>query len=376
MTPYLIDTTLRDGEQAPGVAFSIDEKLSIAAMLDEIGVDEVEAGTPAISINEREAIRLITNAGFAFKTSSWCRATLSDLKLASEVNTQSVNISLPVSDVQIDALEKSRTWVIEELKQVLAFARQNFAHITMGAQDASRADRTFLKEFIFYALDSGAKRIRINDTVGVLSPMVTKELISDLCWNFPEVEFEFHGHNDFGMATSNAITALQSGARCVSATVNGLGERAGNAVLEEVMAFCEYNGMTNKYGMKGFKRLSQYVAQVSGSVLVDNKPLLGDKTFMHESGVHTSSMLKNKKAYQVLNPEDYGLTDTSFAYGKHSGRKVVSQFFNEKGIYLSDNDLKILLKELERLSLAHKHPLTDTHLLSIYLNMSELKKAD
>lgn len=370
MVPYLIDTTLRDGEQAPGVAFSIDEKISVAALLNELHIDEVEIGTPAISKNEQESIRIIASAGFSFKTSSWCRAVISDLKVAAKLGTSSVNISLPVSDMQIETLGKSKEWVISELKKVMSFAKQNFAFVTMGAQDASRADRTFLKEFLFFANDYGANRIRINDTVGVLDPLSTKELINDVVWSFPEVEFEFHGHNDFGMATANAITAWQSGVKCISATVNGLGERAGNAVIEELVAYARYKQLQNKYDTTILNKLSSYVSEISGRALSASKPITGKSTYLHESGVHTSAMLSNKLAYQVLEPKDYGVRDTEFTFGKHSGSAALFHYFKQKGVELDSWQLGCLRNELERKALLSPKILKGDDLFKMYADIS------
>ena len=247
MHTYLIDTTLRDGEQAPGVVFSGLEKMRIAEMLHELGIDEVEAGTPAIGSEEREVIKRIANAGFRFKTSCWCRANIKDILEAAKLQTQSINISLPVSDIQIDTLGKSRGWVLKQLKETVALAVQYFPHVTMGAQDGSRADIDFLNEFIFYSSEAGAKRIRISDTVGIADPLQIAELFKAVAKQFPEIAFEFHGHNDLGMATANSVAAIKGGASCISATINGLGERAGNAVLEEVVAWLTINQTKQEY---------------------------------------------------------------------------------------------------------------------------------
>ncbi len=365
---YIIDTTLRDGEQAPGVAFSIDEKIKIASMLNILGVDEVEAGTPAMGLEEQQAIKEIVKSGFDFKISSWCRANKKDIYAAAGLGTECINISLPTSEVQMNALGKSKAWVLSEMKEVLGMASGLFSHVTMGAQDTTRTDRDFLKEFIFYATENGAKRIRISDTVGVASPYAIMELIRDVKTVFPQVELEFHGHNDLGMATANAITALQSGAECISATINGLGERAGNAVLEEVIAWADLNTQRT-FNTEMLSYVSKYVAERSNQTLLHNKPVTGEGAYKHESGIHTAALLKDIKTYQFLNPRDYGLTTESFVFGKHSGRSAVKHFFESRGLQISDENLVLLLEYSKRRAQDTKANVSGEMLLDMYYRL-------
>ena len=365
-TPYLIDTTLRDGEQAPGVVFSKNEKMKIAVLLNELGVDEVEIGTPAISKDERQIIKDIATQGFSYKTSSWCRAHLNDIKEATKLHTTSINISLPVSDIQIETLGKSRAWVISELKKTTTYACNSFHHVTVGAQDATRANLDFLKEYIFYAQESGASRVRIADTVGISTPMEVQALFLDLTNSFPTMEFEFHGHNDLGMATANAITAYKSGARCISATVNGLGERAGNSVLEEFIAYLVYKEHNTAYNSKVISELCNYVADNSGVKLASNKPLIGEKVHTHESGIHTSAILKNRASYQFINPSDFGQTDTGFCFGKHSGKASINHFFKENNLHFDEKIVQNILSIVKQNATRWKRPLTELDIINIY----------
>ena len=366
MTPYIIDTTLRDGEQAPGVVFSKKEKMKIATLLDELGVDEVEIGTPAISNQEKSIIKEIATAGFSYKTSSWCRANLNDIQEATKLKTTSINISLPVSDIQMETLGKSREWVLQQLVETTKYASDHFSHSTVGAQDATRGNIHFLKEYIYYAQESGANRVRIADTVGISTPLEIQKLFLDLTSSFPTMEFEFHGHNDLGMATANAITAYQSGAKCISGTINGLGERAGNSVLEEFIAYLIYKENNHHYNSKVITTLCKMVADISKQTLSENKPIIGEKVYTHESGIHTSAILKNRASYQFINPSDFGQTDKGFCFGKHSGKASIHHFFKEKNLHFDERLIQNILSIVKQKAANWKRPLTEIDLMNIY----------
>ncbi len=372
--PYIIDTTLRDGEQAPGVVFSKHDKLKIAQLLHELGVDEVEAGTPAIGYNEQMAIKEIASAGFSFKTSCWSRAKKEDILQAAKLGTQSINISLPVSDIQIQTLGKSKDWVLSEAKKTIDFAKQYFQKVTIGAQDASRADTNFLYEFIFFANDAGANRVRIADTVGLLDPLEIFELFSCLQENFSGVEFEFHGHNDLGMATANAIAAIKAGVECVSATLNGIGERAGNSALEEIIAYLYYKKNNTRFNTRILCKTSHFVARLCDVELPDNKPITGENAFRHESGIHTSAILKNVRSYQILNPADFGAYTLKFSFGKHSGKASIIHFFQNIGLSIDETIAIDVLNKVKQIVSKRKKQLTKEELIAIYHESIKYKK--
>jgi len=263
-SPYFIDTTLRDGEQAPGVVFSLNEKIRIAELLDDVRVPEIEIGTPAMGEKEISDIRTICKLGFDFKTLAWCRATKTDIQSALKAGTNGIHLSFPVSTVLMQVMDKSQEWVMVHLREMIDVASSSFEYVTIGAQDASRADNSFLKEFVAAASTFGASRVRLADTVGVLNPMTTYDLITSIRSVEKEIPLEIHAHNDLGMATANTLAAFMAGANCLSTTVNGLGERAGNAAMEEVAMALEMSAKVN-CGLRTekFQEICSYVSSVS-----------------------------------------------------------------------------------------------------------------
>ncbi len=367
---YIVDTTLRDGEQAPGVVFSLEEKMVIAGLLDEIGIDELEIGTPAISKEEREHIRQIVQQGFRFKTSCWCRANIDDIRHAATTGTSNVNISFPVSEILLISMGKDQRWVMKTLPEIIKLAGDAFGFVTIGAQDASRADPTFLAEYIHAAVDNDANRIRIADTVGIVNPVSVQELFVNLIKHFPSTDFEFHAHNDLGMATANAVTALHSGASGISGTVNGLGERAGNAALEEVIMAWKVSGNKEvRYNTQKLHELCRFVALFSGKPIPDSKPISGKMAFTHESGIHCSSLLKDKLSYQCFLPEEIG-TGMKLCYGKHSGRSQIVYFFTQFDIRLDEWQVEWVIEKLKLDARRLKRALTENELLDIYLELN------
>lgn len=366
--PYLIDTTLRDGAQAPGVVFHLDEKIQIASLLDNLGIPEAEIGTPAIGDNEIHDMKIISGYGFRFKTLAWCRALKEDIDKAIRSETKGVNISFPVSDIHLMAMGKNRKWITETLTELTTHAGNHFEYFTIGLQDASRADKSFLNEVIGNAINAGASRIRIADTVGIMNPLQVSALFNDIYSEFPEIIFEFHGHNDLGMATANTVTAILSGAKAASLTVNGIGERAGNAALEEVVMALnistDHNIIldTTYLGM-----LAELVSNASGIAIPKNKPITGEKALSHESGIHTNLLVKNKKTYQIIDAASIGTNEKELVVGFHSGKASIIDFCKKRNINIPSHKTDDIVEKIKTLAYQLKRNLTECEIIGCTL---------
>lgn len=366
---WMVDTTLRDGAQAPGVSFSSEERYQIARALSDLGVDEIEVGIPAMGDAACRDIRKMVKMNLTPVLTSWCRANRMDIQMASECSTPGVHISFPTSSILLRSFNRTETWVIDSLHKLIPFARRHFVHVFVGAQDATRTNTTFLKSFICEAAQAGAQRIRLADTVGMVTPGQVSRMLTTLSDGFPGLALEFHGHNDLGMATANAVTAAESGARALSVTVNGLGERAGNAPLEEVAAaLFEVGSLTSRMDLTRLNDLCRMVAKHSGIPIHASKPIVGRHAFQHESGIHGAALLKDPASYQPFEPEVFGADATQLLIGEASGSAVICHHLKKTGIDLSRDEARHLVTHVRSAARKKKGLLSTDELKQICLN--------
>ncbi len=347
----VFDTSLRDGEQAPGFSLGVKEKLMMAHALKELGVDIIEAGFAASSPGDEEAIRVVASEVEGPTFCSLCRALESDLDAAARAlapaKRSRVHIFLATSPIHRAAkLKKTRDEVMEIGIRAVAYASQLFDEVEFSPEDAIRTEPDFLAEICQAVADAGATTLNIPDTVGYSTPNEIFRIFTELkasVKGHPGIVFSAHCHNDLGLAVANTLSALDAGARQIECTINGIGERAGNCSLEEVIMALKvrpdlYNVTTGVDTTK-LVGISRMLARATGSVMVRNKAIVGKNAFAHESGIHQHGMLNDARTYEIMRPEDVGLAKSNMVLGKHSGRHAIAKQAASMGHVLDDKAL-------------------------------------
>jgi methanogen homocitrate synthase len=341
MKPWNIeicDVTLRDGEQTPGVSFSCQEKVEIAQKLDAIGIEVIEAGFPAVSPNEKLCVKTIAGLGLDAHICGFSRAREADIQAAIDCDVDMVSIFIPTSDLHVRVkFKKSPRSVLEDALGMIDFARDHGVKVRFAAEDASRTELPFLKEVYQRAADHGAVLLSFADTVGCLIPNEMNRIMSELVRTVDR-PFCAHCHNDMGCAVANTITAAEAGAFQLHTTINGIGERSGNASLEEVLVALRMKGGVDRYDLSYLTGLSHTVEKYSGIALPRNKPVTGELAFSHESGIHIAAILDDPATYEYFPPELVG-NERHFILGKHTGKKALEHVVESMGCELTETQI-------------------------------------
>jgi 2-isopropylmalate synthase len=358
---WVFDTTLRDGEQSPGATMTVDEKLEVADALVALGVDIIEAGFPAASPGDFEAVKMIAGRVKGSTVAGLARANQTDIERAAAAikpaESGRIHTFIATSDIHLEhKLKMTRDEVLDRVSAMVALAKSFTSDVEFSAEDATRSDWDYLVQVFTRAIEAGARTLNVPDTVGYTTPAEYSALMEHLQEHVRGIEdtiISVHCHNDLGMGTANTLAAIAAGARQMEVTINGIGERAGNTALEEVvMALStrgeQFGGAYTRINKEKIVPTSRLLSGITGLQVQVNKAIVGENAFAHEAGIHQDGMLKNRTTYEIMNPQDVGWEGTRLVVGKHSGRAGFRNALNELGIRLDDEQLQqAYLKFLE-----------------------------
>lgn len=360
----IFDTTLRDGEQTPGVSITPEQKVQIAIKLDELGIDAIEAGFPVVSHGESLAIKKITKQGLKAEICGLARAVKSDIDAAINCDLAYIHTFIATSDIHMQfKLRMDREQVVEKAAWAVEYAKKHGIQVEFSAEDATRSDRTFLNQVFEAVANVGVDRLDIPDTVGYATPQYIEQIVKDVKTNI-ELPISMHCHDDFGLAVANSISGINAGAACAHVTINGLGERAGNASLEEfVMALQCLYGRKHNVKTELLYETSRFISNTMGIIVQPNKAIIGENAFGHESGIHTHGIINNPLTYEPINPDLVGRKRWLQA-GKHAGAHGIKAMLESFGIKPTEKELYDIVEKQKNLADKGKS-ITTAELLSI-----------
>jgi 2-isopropylmalate synthase len=345
----ILDSTLREGEQTPYVNFTLEEKVQIARLLDEVGVEMIEAGDPSVSPNVAKAVERIASLGLKAEIVAHSMATKSGIDRAKACGADRVAIFYATSQIHLEAkLHRTPEEAIEIIREHVAYARSLGLKVRYTPEDATRTDFEFLVRACNAAIEAGADRISFADTIGIMQPHLIAERVRALRAHLLPCKIDLHCHNDYGLALANAMAGIRAGADCIHVTVNGLGERTGIPDLAEtIVAFHNLEGI-QKYNLAPLMELSAYVERVSGFFLAPNKPITGQNAFTHKSGVHTNGVLKDPRTYEPFDPALLG-RQRKIVIDKYTGKSAVAARLEEYGVQVSPAELEVIVSRIKLL---------------------------